>query len=273
MEGDAEQIQKALSTLLLNHFPYFLSSSTILEKVYQVFLYGLLLCLTTKGYVVNVEQEAGHGRYDIRCQQTIGDNSKAIIIELKAVPLTVRTRIARRKRTKKQLEKHMEVQLLAAMNQLEERQYYSSLESHITTVHEYGICFAGKLCVVGSRTRTRGDSAMDWVVAPTKVSGAHFEQKDINERKVVEEVEEVLEETISKSCSSTMQLTHQRLVYQRRRLVDLPIAPRPVPARPVPILFAHLLVTQPSLHRRRRGKGTVLPKVCVTTPWPILDSH
>jgi len=70
-----------------------------------------------------------------------------------------------------------------------------------------------------------------------------------------------------------MQLAHQRLVHQRRRLVDLPIAPRPVAARPVPILFAHLLVTQPSLHRRRRGKGTILLKVCVTTPWPVLDSH
>jgi len=133
MEGDAEQIQKALSTLLLNHFSYFSSSSTVLEKVYHAFLYGLLLCLTAKGYVVNVEQEAGYGRYDTRCQKTIGGNSKAIIIELRAVPLTVRTRIARKKKTEIQLEKDMEVQLLAAMNQLEERQYYSSLESHITT--------------------------------------------------------------------------------------------------------------------------------------------
>ena len=139
-------------------------------------------------------QEAGYGRYDIRCQKTIGDNSKAIIIEVTAVALTVKTRLTRKKKTKIQLEMDMEVQLLAAMNQLEERQYYSSLESHIPTVHEFGICFAGKLCVVGSRTQARGDSAMDWVVAPTKVSGAHFKQKDINEQKVVKRVEEVLEE-------------------------------------------------------------------------------
>jgi len=70
-----------------------------------------------------------------------------------------------------------------------------------------------------------------------------------------------------------MQLAHQRLAHRRRRLVDLPIVPRPVAACPVPILLAHFLVKQPGVHRRRRGKGTVLPKVCVTTPWPVLDSH
>jgi len=86
MEGDAEQTQKALSTLL-NHFSYFLSPSTVPEK-------------------------------------------------------------------------DMEVQRLAAMNQLEERRYYSSLESHITTVS-----VSPASCVVGSRTRTRGDSEMSEIGA------------------------------------------------------------------------------------------------------------
>jgi len=112
---------------------------------------------------------------------------------------------------------------------------------------------------------------MDWVVAPTKVSGAHFEQKDISEQKVVNRVEEALEENDLEKLQQH-HATSPRLAHLRRRLVD-PITPRPVAARPVPILLAHFLVKQPSVHCRRRGKGTVLPKVCVTTPWPVLDSH
>ena len=196
LQGDAAEAQKALSKLLLEHFSYFLFDASLPEEVYQAFLFGLLLSeFGGKSYAVDIEKEAGYGRYGIRCWPTLQNHPIETTIELKAVSLSKKNRNKRRvKKTKKELEKNTDQQLTIAMGQLESREYYCKSPAHITTVHEFGICFVGKLCVAGSRTRRRAGAGADWTVENHSVPSAQFEESELDEQQYDPTVEERLEE-------------------------------------------------------------------------------
>jgi len=189
------------SNLLLEHFSYFLFDPSLPEKVYHAFLFGLLLSeFGGKSYMVDVEKEAGYGRYDIRCSPSLQNHPIAIIIELKAVSLSKKNKSKKRvKKTKEELETHMGRQLTIAMDQLESRKYYCKSPAYITTVHEFGICFAGRLCATRSRTRKRAEVGGDWTVEDHSVSSAQFEESELNEQRYDLAVEERLEEEEKRS--------------------------------------------------------------------------
>jgi hypothetical protein len=197
LQGDAAEAQKSLSKLLLQHLSYFSSGSSHPETVYQMFLFGLLLSEfggKSESYVVDMEKEVGYGRYDIRCWPTHRDHKTEIIIELKAVSLSKKSKNRRVKKSKKELEKYMNGQLETTMEQLESRAYYLQSREYVTTVHEFGICFAGKLCVVGSRTRTReGTDGAGWTVTKWTTPGAQFQKSEFQRQTFDTTVEEELE--------------------------------------------------------------------------------
>jgi hypothetical protein len=61
-------------------------------------------------------------------------------------------------------------------------------------VHEFGICFAGKLCVAGSRTRRRAGAGAAWTVETHNVPSAQFQKSELDEQQYDPTVEERLEE-------------------------------------------------------------------------------
>jgi hypothetical protein len=138
-----------------------------------------------------MEKEAAYGRYDIRCWSPLRELQTEIIIELKAVSLSKKQKNKRVKKTKEELEKHMGQELNTAMEQLESRAYYLTAGEQVTTVHEFGICFAGKLCVVGARTRIKDGT--DWIVTDCTVPDAQFQKSEITKQKFDAAVEERLE--------------------------------------------------------------------------------
>jgi hypothetical protein len=87
----------------------------------------------------------------------------------------------------------MRQQLNTAMEHLESRAYYLTSGKHVTTVHEFGICFAGKLCVVGVRTRTRIKDGTNWIATDCTVPGAQFQESEIERQMFDTVVEEQLE--------------------------------------------------------------------------------
>ena len=117
-----------------------------------------------------------------------------IIIELKAVSLSKKINDKRVMKTKNELEKHMKKQLEIAMDQLESRQYYLKSRDYVTTVHEFGICFAGTLCLVGSRTRTRKKDGADWTGEKCTVPSAQFQESEVEKQTFDATVEEKIEE-------------------------------------------------------------------------------
>jgi hypothetical protein len=194
-QGDAAGAQNALSKILLEHFSYFSFDTSFPKEVYQAFLFGLLLSDfggEPGSYVVDMEKEAGYGRYGFRCWPTGQDQQIEIILELKAVSLSKKNKKKNRvRKTKKELEKHMDQQLKITMDQLDSREYHRKCRNYVTTVHEFGICFAGELCVAGSRTRTRDGT--NWTVEDHTFPGAQFEENEFRKQQYDPIVEENLE--------------------------------------------------------------------------------
>jgi hypothetical protein len=71
------------------------------------------------------------------------------------------------------------------MDQLDSDEYYRKSHNSVTTVHEFAICFAGNLCAVGSRTRTRTRTmdGTDWTVENHTFPGAQFQASKVKEQK------------------------------------------------------------------------------------------
>ncbi|PVF97059.1 hypothetical protein CPB86DRAFT_786397, partial [Serendipita vermifera] len=189
-EGNAAEAQKAFSKLLLEPFSCLLYASSLPEKVYQVFLFGLFLYgFGKKSHVVDMEKEAGFGRYGIRYsptvpQPSIRNQQPEIIIKLKAVSLSKKEKNRRVKKTRKELENHMDRKLKGVMEKLDSRAYYLKSGEHVITVHEFAICFAGRLCVVGSRTRAKDGTS--WTVK-------NYTESEIKKQQFDPAVEEKLE--------------------------------------------------------------------------------
>jgi hypothetical protein len=177
-KGDAAGVQKTFSKIF-EHLSYFSFDPPHPKKVYQAFLFGLLLSDfggIPGSYVVDMEREAGFGRYDVRCWSIHHDHPIEIIIGLKSVSHSTKNENENRvRRAKQELEKHMDQQLKITMDQLDSRAYYRKCRDYITTMHEFGICFAGKLCVVESRTRTRARNGTEWTVEAHAFPAAQFE--------------------------------------------------------------------------------------------------
>ena len=107
------------------------------ERFYHGFVLGLLVDLRKK-YVVTSNRESGFGRYDVMLEPKNPKEDKAIIIEFKVFN-------ARR-------ENNLEDTLAAALAQIEEKQYETSLIAKgipKENIYKYGFAFEGKNVLIG----------------------------------------------------------------------------------------------------------------------------
>ena len=107
------------------------------------------------------------------------------------MPLTKKKGHKRVKKTKTELENDMKKQLDKAMEQLESRQYYLKCRDYVTTVHEFGICFAGRLCLVQRRTRKKTQAV--WTVEDAWIT-PRFQEREMEQQTYDSEEEAKLED-------------------------------------------------------------------------------
>ncbi len=105
------------------------------ERIYQVFLLGLIHDLRSKGWEVTIEARVGEGYVDIRLVSKTAKSLSAVLIELKS---------------SEKLE-HVQKDAKTALKQIEEKKYRNieGLQS-VRVLREYGIaCYHLKSCVEG----------------------------------------------------------------------------------------------------------------------------
>jgi len=128
LSGDVELFKEYFQQLVMRILSYYDLSENESEKVYKVFVLGLLT-IAANGYRVRSEKESGLGRYDIAIEPK--DTSKyAVIMEFKAVRLPNRLEEMARK----------------ALAQIEDKNYAADFKTH--RVIKLGIAIYGKSMVI-----------------------------------------------------------------------------------------------------------------------------
>jgi len=132
-KGDMETFEEVLSNFILTTLSYFDTAGKNVEKVYQAFMLGLFVNLSSY-YEVKSEQESGFGRYDIALIPR--DNTKlAIIMELKTINVT-------KNETKLKA-------LNSALRQIKDRKYAEAVRNKgCNNILELAVVFDGKQCWV-----------------------------------------------------------------------------------------------------------------------------
>ena len=127
--GDIRLFEKILSKFVLETLSYFDTEKKNVEKVYQAFILGMLVNLSSK-YEVESEKESGYGRYDISIIPK-DKTKKAIIMEFKTID---------------EFENESKDQALeSAVKQINERQYETAiLKRGINDILKMGVVFDGK---------------------------------------------------------------------------------------------------------------------------------
>lgn len=108
------------------------------------------------------------------------------------MPLTKKKGHKRVKKTKTELENDMKKQLDKAMEQLQSRRYYLKSPDYVTTVYEFGICFAGRLCLVRRRTRKKTQEV--WTVEDDYMVPPQFQEREVKSQAYNSDEEARLEE-------------------------------------------------------------------------------
>ena len=126
LENDKELAEIILNQLMLKSISYFDN----VENFYHGFVLGLLVDMGEK-YIVESNRESGYGRYDMKIEKR--DGTLGIILEFKTV----------------QDEDKMEEMALKALEQIEQKEYYSDMKKRgVTNIFKYGIAFNNKKVVM-----------------------------------------------------------------------------------------------------------------------------
>ena len=115
------------------------------ERFYHGFVLGLMVDLVD--YAVTSNRESGYGRYDIMLKPKEGKNLPAIILEFKVYDSNDG--------------KDLAATVLAALKQIEERRYATSLITEgipKERIREYGFAFEGKTVLIDGSNLQRVDS-------------------------------------------------------------------------------------------------------------------
>jgi hypothetical protein len=119
-----------------------------------------------------MEQDAGHGRYDITAHPLSSQGLLALIFEIKSVARHFNNNGKRSLKPADRMEHDMENSKTEALAQLADRRYRERVPLHATKVHEFALVFCGKFYVADVRTLKRNVTG-DWeevAADPTVVS-------------------------------------------------------------------------------------------------------
>ena len=131
--GDIKKFEKTLGEIMVNMLSHFDSDSEM-EKIYQVFMIGLVGFLMGK-YEIISNNESGYGRYDL-AMIPIKSNEKAYLMEFKI----------------SKTEKGMTLKAEEALKQIDEKKYDTRLKARgIKNILKIGIAFYGKKVKVFSK--------------------------------------------------------------------------------------------------------------------------
>ncbi|MCB1156782.1 MAG: AAA family ATPase [Leptospiraceae bacterium] len=143
-----EQFAEGFQRIIGDTFSYYDTDSTPVvrytkratqqpEKVYQAYTLGLLAILSDD-YIIRSNRESGSGRYDILLIPQ--DKKKnGVVMELKSIPKK------KSRETKKNFSERVDKEINEALQQIEEKKYYSELIEHRTAgIIKVSAVFAGK---------------------------------------------------------------------------------------------------------------------------------
>jgi PD-(D/E)XK nuclease superfamily len=185
MDGDAGKFQATFTAFLQEHLSLFCVPRHQ-EKVYQALSFMLIYSLfdtADRRYNVRMEQDDGFGRSDITAHPRTLDCLVSLVFEIKRV--ATHSKKSHGKRQLKSADR-LRTELIHAtddaLEQIQQRQYRARAPLHTRTIHEYGLAFAGKFCVVAVRTLQRKIDAGDWVEVDC---GTPVVAKDISDTDLV----------------------------------------------------------------------------------------
>ena len=142
LQGDVDAMNEYMNRISMEIFSYFDTGKKAYgsepERFYHGFILGLSVELKDRYYITS-NRESGFGRYDIMMEPKRED-LPAIIIEFKVF--------------NKRKETNLEETVMAALAQIEEKQYEMELLSKGILNHrikKYGIAFLGKEVLVGEK--------------------------------------------------------------------------------------------------------------------------
>ena len=162
VNGDAKTFQARFTASFQEHLVLFCVLRHK-EKVYQALCFMLIFLLFNDGYKVKMEEEEdGLGRSDITAHPQSLPFLISLIFEIKAVSTHRKRGKQRIVKSIDNLKKNLERAAAAALQQIEQRQYRAKAPLHTTQLHEYGIAFAGKFCVMAVRTFQREAGTDCW---------------------------------------------------------------------------------------------------------------
>ena len=135
--GDLDAMNEYMNQITCEIFSYFdtgkrMSTKAQPERFYHGFVLGLMVDLQAD-YIITSNRESGFGRYDIMLEPKNPKKDPAVIIEFKVFN-------ARREKT-------LEDTVLAALNQIEEKEYEKGLILRGVPkekIYKYGFAFEGK---------------------------------------------------------------------------------------------------------------------------------